>query len=62
LSVIEYVNKMRSLANEMAATGRVIEEEELVEYILASLGQEYDSILSVVITRASPIPISKLYS
>jgi hypothetical protein len=62
LSVIEYVNKMRSLANEMAATGRVIEEEELVEYILTSLGQEYDSILSIVIARASPIPISKLYS
>jgi hypothetical protein len=46
----------------MAATGRVIEEEELVEYILTSLGQEYDSILSIVIARASPIPISKLYS
>jgi hypothetical protein len=50
LFVAEYVNKMRSLANEMAATGRVIEEEEeLVEYILDGLGKEYDQIVSVVI-------------
>jgi hypothetical protein len=49
LFVAEYVNKMRSLANEMAATGRVIEEEELVEYILDGLGKEYDQIVSAVI-------------
>lgn len=38
LSITEYVHKMWSLADEMAVAGRVIEEEELVEYILTGLG------------------------
>jgi hypothetical protein len=62
LSIAEYVNKMRSLTDEMAIAGRVIEEEELVEYILAGLGQEYDPIMSVVITKTEPVPINELYS
>jgi hypothetical protein len=37
--VAEYVNKMQSLGDEMAAAGRIIEEEELVEYILAALAK-----------------------
>jgi hypothetical protein len=53
---------MRSLADEMAIAGRVIEEEELVEYILADLGQEYDPIMFDVITQTSDVSISKLYS
>jgi hypothetical protein len=47
LFVADYVNKMRSLIDDMATPGRVIEEEELVEYILTGLGQEYDSWWSI---------------
>jgi hypothetical protein len=62
MSVAEYVNKMRSLVDEMAAVGRVLEEEELVEYILTGLGTEYDPIVLAVIARPTTIPISELYS
>jgi hypothetical protein len=62
LSVAGYINKMRSVADEMFTTGRIIEEEELVEYILVGLGSEYDPIVSTVIARTDAVPISELYS
>jgi hypothetical protein len=58
--VAEYVNKMRSLADEMVVAGKVLEEEELVEYILSCPGTEYDPIVSTVIARPTAIPIAHL--
>jgi hypothetical protein len=37
MSVAEYINKMRSLREEMAVAGRPLEDEELIEYILTGL-------------------------
>jgi hypothetical protein len=62
LSIAGYINKMRSVADEMFTTGRIIEEEELVEYILVGLRSEYDPIVSTVIARTDAVPISELYS
>jgi uncharacterized membrane protein YgcG len=56
----------------MATAGRVVEEEELVEYIIVDLGQlveyiivglgqEYDPIVSSIIARTTPVLISELY-
>jgi hypothetical protein len=39
-----------------------LEDEELVEYILTSIGPEYDPIVSAVIARTTPVSISELYS
>jgi hypothetical protein len=61
-TVAEYMNKMRSLDNEMAAAGRTFDEEELVEYILTGLNHEYDPIVSAVIARESPVSLSELYA
>jgi hypothetical protein len=61
MSVAEYVNKMRSLRDEMAAAGRTLEDEELVEYILIGIGPEYDPIVSAIITRQTLASISELY-
>ena len=36
-TIAEYVGKMRALGDEMAAAGRPLEDEELVEYILTGL-------------------------
>jgi hypothetical protein len=46
----------------MAAAGRTLEDEELVEYILIGIGPEYDPIVSPVIIRNTPVSISELYS
>jgi hypothetical protein len=43
-SIAEYVGKMRTLGDEMAAAGRKLEQEELVEYILTGLGIDFNPI------------------
>jgi hypothetical protein len=62
MSVAGYVNKMRSLRDEMTAAGRTLEDEELVEYILTNIGPEYDPIISAVIARQTPVSVSEVYS
>lgn len=62
MTVTEYVGKMRSLGDEMAAAGRPLEDDELVEYILTGLDEEYDSLVSGVLSRTDPISVSELYS
>jgi hypothetical protein len=61
-TVTEYVGKMRSLGDEMAAPGRPLEDEELVEYILTGLDDEFDPVVSSALARAEPISVSELYS
>jgi hypothetical protein len=58
----EYFAKMRALGDEMNAAGRKLEDEELVEYILAGLDFEYNPVVSAVVARVEPISISELYS
>jgi hypothetical protein len=53
---------MRALGDEMNAAGRKLEDEELVEYILAGLDFEYNPVVSAVVARVEPISISELYT
>jgi hypothetical protein len=46
----------------MAGIGSMVEEEELVEYILVFLGSKCDPIVLAVIARHTAISISGLYS
>jgi hypothetical protein len=58
--VKEYVVKMQALGDEMAAAGRPLEDEELVEYILTGLDDEYDSVVSSILARSEPVSVSEL--
>lgn len=60
--VAEYFTKMISLGDEMAAAGRPLEDEELVEYILTGLDEEFNPLVSALIARVEPISIKELYS
>jgi len=40
-TVVEYFTKMKALSDEMATAGRWLDDEELVEYILTELGEDY---------------------
>jgi hypothetical protein len=42
LSMAEYVGKMRSLADEITSTGKTIDDDKLVSYILAGLDYDYN--------------------
>jgi uncharacterized membrane protein YgcG len=62
MTVAEYMNKMRSLGDEMAAVGRKLEDDELVEYILTAIVPKYDPIILAVIARESSVSINELYA
>jgi hypothetical protein len=61
-SISEYIGKMKALGEQMAAAGRPLEEEELVQYILTGLDEEYTPFVSAVCARTDPISISKLFA
>lgn len=53
---------MKSLGDEMAVAGRQLEDEELVEYILTSLGEDFSQLVTALTARVEPITIGELYS
>lgn len=61
-SVAEYVSKMKSLADEIATTGKPLDEEDLVSYILAGLDYDYNPLVSSVATRVEPLTVAELYA
>jgi hypothetical protein len=50
MTMVEYIMKMQSLGDKMAGAGRPLEDDELVEYILTRLNEEFDSLVSVILS------------
>jgi hypothetical protein len=62
MTVAQYYGKMKGLADEMAAVGKPLDNEELVMYICNGLDTEYNSLVSALVTRLESIAPSELYS
>jgi hypothetical protein len=60
LSFAEYLAKMQGLANDMVAAGKALDDEDLVQYILSILDEDYDSVVNSVLARPIPITVSEL--
>jgi hypothetical protein len=60
LSVTEYLAKVQGLANDMAAAGKALDDEDLVQYILSGLDNDYDSVVNSVLARPIPITVSEM--
>jgi histone deacetylase 1/2 len=58
----EYFAKIKSLADEMAAAGRRLEDEEIISYLLNGLDADYDSVATPVANRVEPISVSELFT
>ncbi|XP_071681537.1 uncharacterized protein [Lolium perenne] len=58
----DYYSKMVQLGDEMASTGKVLDEDEMVSYILAGLDMEYNSLVSAMAARVEPVTLGDLYS
>ena len=61
-TIAEYFGKMKALADEMAAAGKKLEDDELVSYILTGLDESFDSVVSGVSLRTEPISVSELFT
>lgn len=53
---------MASLADDMVAAGRKLEDEEFISYILTGLDLDYDFVVSSVAGRVEPISITELFT
>ena len=61
-SITEYVGKMRTLGDEMAAADRPIEDDELVEYILTGLDMEYNPVVTSLLSRKDYVSVNEAYT
>ena len=56
-TVAEFFTKMKGLADEMASTGKKLDDDEVASYILMGLGEDFDSVVTGVSNRAEPITL-----
>lgn len=63
MTIIEYFGKMKSLGDEIAAaSGKPMDEEDLVAYIQNGLDDDFELVVSVLVARVKPITMTDLYS
>ena len=61
-TIADYFNKMKSLADDMAAAGKRLEDEEIISYVLAGLDMDFNPIVSAVAARTEPLSLGELYT
>jgi hypothetical protein len=61
LFVSDYYGKMCQYADDLAATGMPLRNDEIVAYLLAGLDKEYNSVFMSVVGRTDPIAPSDIY-
>jgi hypothetical protein len=61
LTVIEYISKMKILADDMASTGKKLNDEDFISYILTGLDTKYNFVVSSIARRVEPITFAELY-
>jgi len=57
-----YFTKMCSIKDELATVGKIVDDDEMIQYILARLDFEYNSFLTSMLGRVGSISLSDLYS
>lgn len=61
MSADKYFSKMKAIAQELAAAGKPVDDDELVWYVLKNLGSTYNNLITAV--RANPnTTLSDLFS
>ena len=48
--------------DELALTGQPLKPDDIITYVLAGLGQEYDSLASTITSRSDLVTLEGLYS
>lgn len=61
-SIAEFFSKMKSLADDMAAAGKKLEDEEVVSYILAGLDADFNPVVLAMVACVEPLSLGELYT
>jgi hypothetical protein len=62
MTTSEFLAKMQGFADELVAAGHPLQDRQLVSYILASLGKDYNALVAALGVATGPITLSRLYS
>lgn len=62
LSIAEYVTKMRALGEELASSGKRIEDDELLSYIFTGLNEDFNPVVTSLVTRIEPMSVGEAYA
>jgi hypothetical protein len=58
----DYYGKMCQYADELAAIGAPLRDDELIAYLLAGLDEDYNPVFTAVVAQQDPISPSELYA
>jgi hypothetical protein len=58
----DYFLSIKRMADELALAGQPLKSDEILTYILAGLGQKYDSLVSIITSRSDVVTLEELYS
>nr|TKR99539.1 hypothetical protein D5086_0000189690 [Populus alba] len=58
----DYFLSINQMSDELALAGQPLNSDEILTYILAGLGQEYDSLVSTITSRSDVVTLEELYS
>ena len=61
-SAKDFFLSIKRMADDLALAGQPLKNEEILTYVLAGLGQEYDSFVSTITSRSDEVPLEELYS
>lgn len=61
LSIFDYFQKAKGFSHSLAIIDEPLKDSELISYILAGLGPEYDSLVITITTWIDPISLDTLY-
>jgi hypothetical protein len=62
MTTSEFLSKMQGFADELIAAGHPLQDRQLVSYILAGLGVDYNALVAALGVVTTPISLSQLYS
>ena len=60
-SIVDYFHQFTTSVDTIAAIAQPLNDFEIVSFLLASLGSDYDSFVTSVTTRVDPLSIEDLY-
>lgn len=58
----DYFRHMKTLADSLAAIGQPLREDEIIAYILAGLGPDYDSLVTTLSVKAEDLTLDEVYA
>jgi hypothetical protein len=62
LSAADYFRKVKGLATDLAAAGAALRDDEIIAYLFAGLGSDYDPFVTSMTTKAGSLTLDEVYA